>query len=112
MSILSNVKIGVYTRVMANEFGIRMALGASKGAVLRQVLGQAARLVSLGMSFGWLGAILLARWIASLLYGVTPFDATTFASVSVVLAIVALWASFIPAHRAAKSDPMESLRYE
>lgn len=94
------------------EFGIRMALGASKGAVLRQVLGQAARLVSLGMCFGWLGAILLARWIASLLYGVTPFDVTTFASVSVVLAIVALWASFIPAHRAAKSDPMESLRYE
>ena len=94
------------------EFGIRMALGASRGAVLRQVLGQAARLVSLGMSFGWLGAILLARWIASLLYGVTPFDVTTFAGVSVVLAIVALWASFIPAHRAAKSDPMEALRYE
>ena len=94
------------------EFGIRMALGASKGAVLRQVLGQAAKLVTVGMGFGWLGAILLARWIASLLYGVTPFDVTTFASVSVVLAVVALWASFIPAHRAAKADPMSSLRYE
>jgi putative ABC transport system permease protein len=94
------------------EFGIRMALGASKGAVLRQVLGQAVKLVSLGMCFGWLGAILLARWIASLLYGVTPFDVTTFASVTVVLAVVALWASFIPAHRAANSDPMSSLRYE
>ncbi len=82
---------GVMNHVVSQrirEFGIRMALGASKGAVLRQVLGQAARLVSLGMSFGWLGAILLARWIAGLLYGVTPFDAATFASVSVVLAIV------------------------
>ncbi len=94
------------------EFGIRMALGASKGAVLRQVLGQAVKLVTLGMGFGWLGAMLLARWIASLLYGVTPFDVTIFASVSVVLAVVVLWASFIPAHRAAKSDPMISLRYE
>ncbi len=94
------------------EFGIRMALGASKGAVLRQVLGQATKLVSVGMGFGWLGAILLAHWIASLLYGVTPFDLITFASVSFVLAMVAFWASFIPAHRAANSDPMESLRYE
>jgi ABC-type antimicrobial peptide transport system permease subunit len=90
------------------EFGIRMALGASKGVVL----GQAARLVTLGVGFGWLGAILLAHWIASLLYGVTPFDMTTFVTVSVVLAVVALWASFIPAYRAAKSDPMTSLRYE
>ena len=94
------------------EFGIRIAVGASKGAVLRQVLGQAVKLVSVGMSLGWLGAILLMRWIASLLYGVTPFDLITFASVSVVLAMVALLASFIPAHRAANSDPMESLRYE
>lgn len=94
------------------EFGIRMALGASRGAVLRQVLGQAAKLVTVGMGFGWLGAILLARWIGSLLYGVTPFNVTTFASVSVVLAVVALWSSFIPARRAAKADPMSSLRYE
>jgi putative ABC transport system permease protein len=64
------------------------------------------------MGFGWLGAILLARWISSLLYGVTPFDVTTFASVSVLLAVVALLSSFIPARRAAKADPMSSLRYE
>ncbi len=94
------------------EFGIRMAVGASRAAVLRRVLGQAATLVGLGIGFGWLGAILLARWIASLLYHVTSFDASIFTCISAVLAIVALCASFIPAHRAAKADPMESLRYE
>ena len=94
------------------EFGIRMAVGAGRGVVLRQVLGQAAKLVSLGIGLGWLGAILLARWIATLLYGVVPFDAFTFIGVSIVLALVAFGASFVPAHKAAKADPMESLRYE
>ena len=94
------------------EFGIRMAVGASQGAVLRMVLGQAAKLVGVGIGLGWIGATLLTRWIASLLYGVTPFDAATFAGVSVVLTVVTLWASYIPAQRAAKADPMDSLRYE
>jgi putative ABC transport system permease protein len=94
------------------EFAIRMAVGASAGAVLRLVLGQAAKLVSIGICFGLVGATLLARSIASLLYGITPFDAATLASVSVLLAAVALLASYIPAHRAAKADPMDSLRYE
>jgi len=56
--------------------------------------------------------MLLTRLIASLLYGITPLDLATFASVSVLLAIVALSASYIPAQRAAKADPMDSLRYE
>jgi putative ABC transport system permease protein len=56
--------------------------------------------------------MLLTRWIASLLYGITPFDAATFLSVSVLLAVVALLASYIPAQRAAKAEPMDSLRYE
>ena len=94
------------------EFGIRMALGASRAAVLRLVLGQAAKLVSLGICLGLLGAALLARLIASLLYGVTPFDAATLISVSILLAAVALLASYLPARRAAKADPMDSLRYE
>jgi putative ABC transport system permease protein len=94
------------------EFGIRMAVGASRGAVLQLVLGQAAKLVGIGICLGLLGATLLARLISSLLYGVTPFDAATLTSVSLLLAIVALVASYIPAHRAAMTDPMESLRYE
>jgi putative ABC transport system permease protein len=94
------------------EFGIRMAVGASRGAVLRLVLGQAAKLVSIGICLGLVGAALLARLIASLLYGVAPFDTPTLASVSILLAVVALVASYIPARRAAKADPMDSLRYE
>jgi putative ABC transport system permease protein len=94
------------------EFGIRVTVGASNGALLRLVLGQAAKLVSIGICFGLVGAMLLARSIASLLYGITPFDTATFASVSILLAVVALLASYIPARRAASVDPMVALRYE
>src|SRR5438552_3705013 len=94
------------------EFGIRVAVGASSGALLRLVLGQAAKLVGIGICLGLVGAMLLARSIASLLYGVTPFDAATLASVSLLLAAVALLASYIPARRAASVDPMVALRYE
>jgi putative ABC transport system permease protein len=94
------------------EFGIRMAVGASRGAVLRLVLKQAARLVGIGICLGLVAAALLARLIASLLYGVKPFDAATVATVSILLAAVALGASYVPAHRAAKADPMDSLRNE
>jgi predicted permease len=94
------------------EFGIRMAVGASRGAVLRMVLGHAARLVGIGICVGLAGAALLARLITSLLFEVASFDVATLASVSVLLAVVALVASFIPAQRAAKADPMSSLRYE
>ncbi len=94
------------------EFGIRLAVGASRRAVLRLVLGHAAKLVGIGIGLGLIGATLLARSIASLLFGVTPFDASTLASVSLLLACVALLASYIPARRATNIDPMESLRYE
>jgi putative ABC transport system permease protein len=94
------------------EFGIRMAVGASRGAVLRQVLGHGAKLAGIGVALGLVGAALLGRLISSLLYGVTPFDAGTLAGVSVLLTAVALLASYIPARRAANADPMDSLRYE
>ncbi|HEV8037404.1 MAG TPA: ABC transporter permease [Bryobacteraceae bacterium] len=94
------------------EFGIRMAVGASRGAVLRMVLVHAAKLVGIGICVGWVGAALLARLITSLLFEVAPFDPATLAIVSVSLAVVALVASLIPAQRAAKADPMSSLRYE
>ena len=89
-----------------------MAIGASSGALLRLVLGQAAKLVSIGIALGLVGAMLFARSIASLLYGITPFDAVTFASVSFLLAVVGLLASYIPARRAASVDPMVALRHE
>jgi putative ABC transport system permease protein len=94
------------------EFGIRMAVGASRGAVLRLVLRDAAKLVGIGIGLGLIAAALLARLIASLLYGVSAFDAATLATVSILLAAVALLASYLPAQRAAKTDPMDSLRYE
>jgi ABC-type antimicrobial peptide transport system permease subunit len=95
-----------------HEFGIRMAVGATRGAILRVVLGKAAKLVSIGICLGLVGAVLLARVIDSLLYGVKPFDVATLASVSILLASVVLLASFVPARRASKVDPMDSLRYD
>jgi len=94
------------------EFGIRMAVGASRGAVLRLVLGQAAKLVGIGICLGSVGAVLLAHLIASLLYSVATFDPAVLASVSMVLAVVAMVGGYIPAQRAARADPMDSLRYE
>jgi ABC-type antimicrobial peptide transport system permease subunit len=76
------------------------------------VLVHAAKLVGIGICVGWVGAALLARLITSLLFEVAPFDPATLAIVSVSLAVVALVASLIPAQRAAKADPMSSLRYE
>jgi putative ABC transport system permease protein len=94
------------------EFGIRMAVGASRSAILRAVLAQAANLVSIGISLGIIGAVLLARLITTLLYGVTPFDIATLVSVSILLAFVALTACYVPARRASSINPMDSLRYE
>ena len=94
------------------EFGICMAVGATRGAVLRQVLRQGAKLAAIGVVIGLAAAALFGRLIASLLYQVKPLDAPTLAGVSILLAAVALLASYIPARRAANADPMDSLRYE
>ena len=94
------------------EFGIRMSLGATHGDVLRLVLGRALGLIGVGIGLGLLGAVLLVRLIAELLYGVTPLDPLTFFAVSILLSAVALSASYLPARRATRVDPMVALRFE
>lgn len=94
------------------EFGIRLALGADRSAVLGLVLRQGLKLVALGMAFGLIGAFSLTRVLSNLLYEIKPTDPLTFAGVSVVLLLVALFASWLPARRAAKVDPMVALRAE
>lgn len=94
------------------EIGVRMALGAQQGAVLRLVLRQGAMIVAIGVFAGVLGAALLTRYLESLLFGLSALDATTFAVVAVVFAAVAMLAAYVPARRATTVDPLEALRYE
>ncbi len=94
------------------EFGIRVALGARRADVLRLVLGEGAQLVVLGLVAGLIAALAVTRLVSTLLFGVSPNDALTFCGVSVVLLIVALAASYLPASRAMRVDPAIALREE
>ena len=94
------------------EMGIRMALGAQRRDVLRLVIGHGLLLTIVGIMIGLLGAWSLSRLMASLLFGVTPTDAVTMVGVVLVLAVVTLFACYVPARRATKVDPLVALREE
>jgi predicted permease len=106
---------GVMSHAVARrtrEVGIRMALGAQAGDVLRLILAQEVRTTLAGVAVGVAGAVVLTRFMRSLLFGVSPTDPLTFAAVALLLVAVALVASFVPARRATEVDPLHALRSE
>jgi predicted permease len=110
--------IGIYGVIATSverrtqEFGVRMALGARSADVLKLVLKQGLGLILPGVIIGLAGAFALMRFLASLLYGVRPLDPLTLTLVAAAMIVVALLASYIPARRATRVDPMVALRYE
>lgn len=115
-TVLASVGIyGVISYIASqrtHEIGIRMALGAMKGDVLRMMLSQAGGMVGLGVGIGLVLGLGLTRLMSSLLFGVSAHDPLTFSCVALLLILVALAACYVPARRAAKLDPMVALRYE
>jgi ABC-type antimicrobial peptide transport system permease subunit len=110
--------IGIYgvlsytVRQRVQEIGIRMALGAASGDVVRMVLIEGLKPTLAGLAIGVAGAAALGRVLTSLVFGVTPRDATTFGVVSAVVLAVGLLACLVPAYRATRVDPLQALRAE
>jgi putative ABC transport system permease protein len=110
--------VGIYSVISysvtqrTQEVGVRMALGARPGDVIRLILKQGLALTLIGIAAGVLGALAAARVMSGLLYGVTATDPATFVAISLLLAMVALLACYLPARRAARVEPMAALRCE
>jgi putative ABC transport system permease protein len=96
----------------SNEIGLRMALGASSGSVLRLILGQGLVCASLGLALGSVGAVAGTRLLTSMLFQVQSNDPLVYVTVAVLLGLVTLVASYVPARRASKIDPLTALRQE
>jgi putative ABC transport system permease protein len=96
----------------SREIGVRMALGARPGEVLRLIVGQGMGVAAAGAAAGLAAALVLTRLMRSLLYGVPPTDLATYAAVAAGLLVIALVASYVPARRAARIDPATALRAE
>jgi predicted permease len=110
--------VGIYgvvayaTRQRTREIGIRMAIGAQRRDILRQVLAQGARMTAAGLAIGLAVSLVLTRFLRELLFGVRAIDLMTFGTVALLLSIVAMVACYVPAWRATRVDPMVALRYE
>ena len=94
------------------EIGVRVALGATRGTILKMVLGQGLITVAIGLAIGLAGSLLLTRTMRSMLFEVSPNDPLTIAGITLLLLLIAMLASYIPARRATRVDPMIALRYE
>jgi putative ABC transport system permease protein len=104
--------VGYSVGERTHEIGIRIALGAGRGSILRMVVGQGMVVVVIGAAAGLAGALAVTRVIASLLFGIAPSDPLTYTAISALLLTVALIAMYLPARRAMAVDPLVALRYD
>jgi putative ABC transport system permease protein len=94
------------------EIGLRMAIGAQHGDALRMVVGEGMKVAAAGIGVGLLAALWLARYVAAMLFGVTPFDPVSYSATAAILLTVTVLASYFPARRATTVDPLVALRAE